>query len=81
VLNRCEAFERLQAFCEVVGGAESLKVFLQLSVGVVIVPLHGSLFQCPVHAFCLSVGPRMVQLGETMLDAVLAADPVENVHA
>jgi len=31
-----------------------------------------------VHPFDLAVGPRMVRLGEPVLDAMLAADTVEH---
>ena len=34
-----------------------------------------------VHPFDLAVGPRMVRLGEPVLDAMLAADTVEHVQS
>ena len=48
---------------------------------VVMIAFDGGLFDCPVHAFDLTVGPGMVRFGQSMLDAVLPADMVEHVHA
>ena len=43
--------------------------------------LNGRLFDGSVHAFCLTVRPRVIRLGELVLDAVLIADAIENVGA
>ena len=41
--------------------------------------LDGGLLHGAVHALGLSVGPRVIRLGELVLDAMLLADTVENV--
>jgi hypothetical protein len=55
-------------------------VFLELSVGVVMIAPDRCLFECPVHPFDLTAGPGMVRLGETMFDAMLAADAIKHVE-
>jgi hypothetical protein len=52
----------------------------RLKVGIV-EGLDGGLLHRPVHAFGLAVRPRVVGLGEAVLDAVLVADAVEDVAA
>ena len=51
-----------------------------LMVGVV-VSLDGGVLDGAVHAFDLAVGRRMVRLRQPVLDATLAADSVEQLHA
>ena len=41
------------------------------------VALDGSVFDGAVHPHDIAVGPRLVRLGQSMLDAMLAADLVE----
>ena len=50
-------------------------------MALVVVALDGRLLEGAVHPLDLAVGPRMVRLGEPVLDAVLAADLVEAVNA
>jgi len=49
----------------------------ELIVALVVVAFDGCFFQGPVHALDLPVGPRMIGLGQSMLDAVLAASHAE----
>lgn len=56
-------------------------MFPQLVVAVVMVALDGRLLEGPVHALDLAIGPRVVWLGEPMLDVVRPADLVEAVDA
>ena len=65
----------------VVGIHEELQVHPELVVGVVVVALDRGVLDGAVHPLDLTVGPRMVHLGQPMLDVVLAADAVEDVLA
>ena len=50
-------------------------------MAVVVVALDRGFLDGAVHALDLAVGPRMVGLGQAMLDAVLGADLVEGMAA
>lgn len=52
---------------------------LELVVIVVVEAFHRRLLDRAVHAFDLPVGPRMLHLGQAVLDAVLAAAHVEHL--
>lgn len=54
-------------------------MLLQLSVIVVVEALDGGLLDDPVHPLDLSVGPRMFDLGKPMFNAVLEANPANEV--
>lgn len=54
-------------------------MFFQLRMIVVVEALDGRLLDRSVHPFDLSVGPGMLHLGQAMLDAVIVADPIEDV--
>ena len=56
---------------------EGLQVLLQLIVAVVVIPFNRCVLQRPVHPFDLPVGPRMIDLGEAVLNAVFPANAVE----
>src|SRR5271156_316438 len=68
-----QALEGLQSSGEVVSVDEVCEVGLQLLVCVVVVAFDGRFLDRAVHSLDLSVGPGMVDFGEAMLDAVLAA--------
>jgi hypothetical protein len=53
---------------------------LQLPMRVVVITPDGRLLERSVHPLDLAVGPRMVGLGEAMLDAMIAADAIEQVQ-
>jgi len=55
------------------------EVTLELPVTVVVIALDGSFLDRAVHAFDLAVGPRMLDLGKPVLDAVLTAAHVEHM--
>lgn len=74
-----EALECLQSSPEVVGVDEVCEVCLELSVSVIVEALDGRLLDGAVHALDLSVGPRMVDFGEPVLDDVLVTNSIENV--
>jgi predicted RNA methylase len=65
----------------VVGVDEQLQVRPELFVGLVVIALDRGVLDGAVHPLDLTVGPGMVGLGQTMLDAVLVADAVEHVPA
>ena len=52
----------------------------QLVVAFIVVAFDGGLLQRPIHALDLPVRPRMIRLGQAMLDAVFAATHVEHVR-
>ncbi|GAC1601177.1 MAG: hypothetical protein NVS3B25_28960 [Hymenobacter sp.] len=54
-------------------------MLVQLGRGLVVVPVHGGSFNRAVQAFDRTGGPGMDRLGETVLEAVLGADAVEEV--
>lgn len=53
----------------------------QLVVPLVVVALDGGLFEGAVHALDLAIGPRVVHLGQPVLDAMLVAHAVEDILA
>lgn len=78
-LEGCSPSQRLEVLGEVVGLDESQDVGPEsVEVGVV-EGLDGGLFDGSVHPLGLTIGSRMVGLGELVLDAMLAADVVEDM--
>lgn len=53
----------------------------ELSVRAIVVSLNGCLLEGPVHSFDLAIGPRMVRLGQPVLDPVCIAKHVEHMDA
>ena len=49
----------------------------KLFVALVVIPLDGRVFDCAVHAFNLAICPRVVWLGQAMLNAICLANYVE----
>lgn len=76
-----EAFERLQSSREVVGCYEVGEVRCELIVCVVVKALDGRFLDRPVHAFDLSVRPRVLRLRQSMFDAKLLAGAIEGMSA
>ena len=68
-LKRGLPVQRLEVFGEVVGRNEGQDMRFQALEVFVMEDLHGRIFDRPVHSLGLSFGPRMVGLGQTMLDA------------
>ena len=75
----CETFEGLKTPAVIVGVDEVGEVALELPVVVVVIALDSRFFDRPVHAFDLTVRPRMFDLGQAVLDAVLAAAHIEHM--
>ena len=49
----------------------------ELVMAIVVIAFDGSVFNRSVHAFDLPVHPRVVWLGQAMLDAICSTDHVE----
>lgn len=52
----------------------------ELLMAIVVVALDGGFFNRPVHSLDLSVGPRVLDFGQAVFDAVLAASHVKHVR-
>ena len=70
----------LEVLGEVVGGDEGQDVGAQGCRVVVVVDLDGRLLDRAIHPLGLAVGPGVVGLGQSVLDAVGDADAVEDVR-
>jgi len=66
-------------FGEVVGSDERQDVGAQGLGGFVVERLDCGVLDGPVHALGLAIGPRMIRLGQPVLDSVLIAHAVEHV--
>ena len=76
-----EAIKGLQSPGVVVGGDEVGEMPNELIVRFVVISLDGRVLDRPVHPLDLSIGPRMIRLGQPMLDPVLTTGAVERVAA
>ncbi len=63
----------------VVGIDEQMQMRSQLSMAVVVVAFDRRVLDRTVHSLDLPVGPRVVHLGQTVLDVMLVADTIEDV--
>lgn len=75
----CESFEGLEPASEVLGGDEVAEMLPELIVAVVVVALDDGFLDGAVHALHLTLGPRMLHLGQPVLDTVFVADTIEDV--
>src|ERR1700675_4221683 len=75
-----ETLEGLEPAAEVVGADEVSEMRFELLGVVVMIALDGGFLDGAVHALDLTVGPRMLQLGKTVVDAVFPATHVEHVR-
>ena len=62
-LIRCETFEGFKSLGKVIGIQEIVQMLLKMSMGLIIVPFDGSLLEGTVHAFDLTIRPRMTDFG------------------
>lgn len=76
----CEPAKALEAAGEIVGGDEVVEVSPELIVAVVVESLDGRVLDGAIHSLDVAVGPRMVDAGEAVLDAMLGAAQVEHVR-
>jgi hypothetical protein len=65
----------------VVGVEEQAEMGAQLVVADVVVAAHGRVLECAVHPLDLTIRPRVIRLGQPVLDAVLATGMVEGMDA
>ena len=75
----CQTLQGLEPAGKVVGRDEVGEVAAQLVVGFVVVALDRRLFEGAVHAFDLPVGPRVLGLGQAMIDIIAGAGYVEGM--
>lgn len=75
----CEAAQGLQAAAIVVGIDEVAEVSGQLAMAVVMIAFDGRFLDCAVYPLDLAVGPRVLDLGQAVLNAALVTDPVEDM--
>src|SRR5215510_1631924 len=73
VLVGCETLEGLETLGEVVSGHEVCEVNSKLVMGFVVEALDGRLLDGAVHPLDLAIGPRVLGLGQTMIDVVASA--------
>lgn len=78
-LVRRETLEGLQPSAEVVGVDEQVEMLFELPVAVIVKAFDGGFLDGAVHPLDLAVGPRVLDLGQTVLDAVLAAAHAEHM--
>lgn len=67
-------------FGEVVSLKEGIEVFSQLVMVFVMVGSHGCHLEGAIHPFHLSISPRVIWFGETMLNVVLGTHQFEGVR-
>src|SRR5262245_59105908 len=63
----------------VVGVDEVSKVSFELIMSIIMVTLDGRFLDRAVHALDLTIGPRMLDLGQPMFDAILLAAQIEHM--
>lgn len=80
VFVRGETLESLEPAGEIIGYEEAVQVRLQLSVRGVVIPFHRGGLDGSVHALHLPVCPRMLGLGESVVDSVLIAAAIEHMR-
>ena len=51
----------------------------ELIVSIIVIALDGGFLDRPVHAFDLTIGPGMLDLGQSMFDAILLAAQIEHM--
>ena len=61
----------------VVGIEEIAEVRAEVVMAIVVIPFYGRVFNRAVHALGLSVRPRVVWLGQAMLNAICSANDVK----
>lgn len=78
-LERCEPLEGLEPPAKVVGADEVGEMLFELQVAVVVKALDSGFFDRAVHPLDQAVRTRMLDLGEMVFDAFLAAAHIEHM--
>ena len=81
VFVRCQTFQGLEATPIIVGVQKISEMAFELLVAVVVVALNSRFFDCSVYALDLTIGPGMLDLGESVLNAMFIANPVKDLAA
>jgi len=76
-----EAIEGLESPGGVVRGHEVGEMPNELVLGFVVISFYGRLFDCSVHPLDLPIGPRMIGLGQPMLDPMFSTGAIERMAA
>ena len=76
----CESLQCFESFGEVVGIHEVVQVFSELLVIFIIGAFDGGLFECSVHAFDLTIGPRMLGFCQAVLGLMFEADASKDMR-
>ncbi len=76
-----ETFEGLEPATEVIGVDEVIEVALELTVVLIMEAPDGGVFDGAVHALDLAVRPRMLWLGQSVIDVLEGAGIFEGVGA
>ena len=74
-----EALQGYETPAVIVSADEVREVALELRVAVVVIALDGGFLDRAVHTFDLTIGPRMPDLGQLVLNAVLATAHVKHM--
>ncbi len=76
----CQTLESFEPAGIVICVDEVGEVGFELLMPIVMVAFDNGFFDRPVHALDLSIGPRVLDLGQAVFDAVLAASDVKHVR-
>src|ERR1700690_2118795 len=76
-----ETLQGLQSASEVVSSDEVGEMVAELLVALVVEAVDRCFLDGPVHPFDLTVCPRVLGLGQTMVDIVLGAGKLEGMRA
>ena len=81
IFMRRESAEGFETPGEIICSEKIGKVLAQLVMVFIVVALHCCLFERPVHALDLPVGPRVVRFGQPMFDAMTFTGSPERMTA
>lgn len=74
-----EPLEGFEPAPEVVGVNKVSEVLPQLSMSLIVEAFDSGFLDGPVHPLDLPIGPRMLDFGQAVLNAMLLANPSEDV--
>jgi len=80
IFVRGQTAQGLAALDELIRHQERVEMLCELVVRPIVIAFHRGVPQRSIHAFDLSVGPRMVGSGETMVDTVFAAEAIKEMR-
>ena len=74
-----QARQCFEPFAEIVGIQEAAQTVAELFMAVVVIGFQGGFLDRPVHPLHLTVGPRMIGLGQPVLDAIAKTNAVKRM--